>query len=196
MRFFFDTEFIEDGHTIDLISIGIVDDIGREFYCCNSECNLEKANPWVQENVMPFLPPFTCDLWANREEMKRKLIDFIEDSPLNEAPHEFWAFYADYDWVVLCQLFGSMMDLPKSWPMYCRDLKQLIDISAPQIMLSENLQEHNALCDARWVRDSWIKIMSTIYEKGTDVEWFDDAYIEYCKHIKNHKALKEREKEF
>lgn len=34
---------------------------------------------------------------------------------------------ADYDWVVLCQLYGTMMDLPKGWPMYCRDVKQLCD---------------------------------------------------------------------
>lgn len=29
-RYFYDTEFIEDGHTIDLISIGIVADPGVE----------------------------------------------------------------------------------------------------------------------------------------------------------------------
>lgn len=29
MRFWFDTEFIENGHTIDLISIGIVAEDGR-----------------------------------------------------------------------------------------------------------------------------------------------------------------------
>ena len=30
-RFFYDTEFIEDGTTIDLVSIGVVDETGREF---------------------------------------------------------------------------------------------------------------------------------------------------------------------
>ncbi len=43
------------------------------------------------------------------------------------AEPEFWAYYADYDWVVFCQLFGTMMDLPKGFPMYCLDLKQLQD---------------------------------------------------------------------
>ena len=28
-RFFYDTEFIEDGTTIDLVSIGVVDETGR-----------------------------------------------------------------------------------------------------------------------------------------------------------------------
>ena len=71
---------------------------------------------------------------------------------------EFYAYYADYDWVVLAQLFGSMMDLPKGFPMYCKDLKQTLDekylFSAhtpdcdPKYPKQEN--EHNALADARW----------------------------------------------
>lgn len=40
---------------------------------------------------------------------------------------EFYAYYADYDWVVFCWLFGTMMDLPKGFPMYCIDLKQMYD---------------------------------------------------------------------
>ena len=40
---------------------------------------------------------------------------------------EFYAYYADYDWVVFCWLFGNMMSLPKGFPMYCRDLKQMLD---------------------------------------------------------------------
>ncbi len=32
MRYWYDTEFIEDGKTIDLISIGIVAEDGRELY--------------------------------------------------------------------------------------------------------------------------------------------------------------------
>ena len=65
---------------------------------------------------------------------------------------EMWAYYADYDWVAMCQLFGTMMDLPKGWPMYCRDLKQLAgDTSLPE----QGKGEHHALADARWTRDAW-----------------------------------------
>lgn len=46
------------------------------------------------------------------------------------AQPEFYAYYADYDWVVFCSLFGTMMDLPKGFPMYCRDLKQMFDEKA------------------------------------------------------------------
>ncbi|MGH2666066.1 hypothetical protein [Flavobacterium sp.] len=43
---------------------------------------------------------------------------------------EFYAYYADYDWVVFCWLFGKMIDLPAGFPMYCRDLKQVLDEKA------------------------------------------------------------------
>ena len=42
-------------------------------------------------------------------------------------PIEFYAYYADYDWVVFCWIFGRMIDLPKGFPMYCNDLKQSLD---------------------------------------------------------------------
>ena len=36
-RYFYDCEFIEDGRTIDLVSIGVVDEHGREFYAVSTE---------------------------------------------------------------------------------------------------------------------------------------------------------------
>lgn len=47
----------------------------------------------------------------------------IKDDP----KPEFYAYYADYDWVVFCSLFGRMIDLPAGFPMYCKDLKQILD---------------------------------------------------------------------
>lgn len=41
--------------------------------------------------------------------------------------HEFYGYFADYDWVVFCWLFGSMMNLPKGFQKYCNDLKQTLD---------------------------------------------------------------------
>lgn len=42
MKYFFDTEFHEDGRTIDLISIGIVAEDGREYYAINRECDFDR----------------------------------------------------------------------------------------------------------------------------------------------------------
>lgn len=72
---------------------------------------------------------------------------------------EFYAYYADYDWVVFCSLFGRMIDLPKGFPMYCKDLKQILDERQEkltninikeQISYPKQKDEHNALKDAEW----------------------------------------------
>lgn len=68
---------------------------------------------------------------------------------------EIWAYYADYDWVAFCQLFGTMMDLPKGFPMYCRDIKQECDRLGNPKLPSQGEGEHNALEDARWNKRAW-----------------------------------------
>ena len=42
-RYFYDCEFIEDGRTVDLVSIGVVDEFGREFYAVSTEFDDAKA---------------------------------------------------------------------------------------------------------------------------------------------------------
>jgi hypothetical protein len=65
---------------------------------------------------------------------------------------EFWGFYADYDWVLLCQLFGTMMELPEGWPRYCRDVKQEADRLRLRLPKPTIGIEHHALHDARWLK--------------------------------------------
>lgn len=142
MKYFYDTEFIEDGKTIDLVSIGIVAEDGREFYSEAWAIPWNKADQWVLDNVKSHL---TGENVLDSGEMRRALLNFIgEDYP------EFWAYYADYDHVALCQIFGRMIDLPKNFPMYTKDLKQLIDEIPDLPKLPPQEDEHNALADARW----------------------------------------------
>ncbi len=135
MKYFYDTEFIEDGKTIDLISIGIVAEDGREFYAQNIECDYSRANEWVRTNVLSHLEGLSAaeakigfiytkhthyPSWKTRSQIRNALHTFaIADKP------EFWGYYSAYDHVALCQLFGTMVDLPKGFPMYTRDIKQL-----------------------------------------------------------------------
>lgn len=56
MRYFYDTEFIEDGATITLVSIGIVAEDGREYYAVSTDFDGARANHWVRENVLAKLP--------------------------------------------------------------------------------------------------------------------------------------------
>src|SRR5712692_5468086 len=61
MKYFLDTEFIEDGRTIDLISIGIVAEDGRELYLQSADFDPFKASKWVIENVFPHLKKCSTD---------------------------------------------------------------------------------------------------------------------------------------
>lgn len=150
MKYWFDTEFIEDGRTIELISIGVVAEDGREFYAECIECDLNRASPWVEENVIPHL---TGERYF-RDEIAERLREFCGDKP------EIWAYYADYDWVALCQLFGTMMELPPGWPMYCRDVKQLCDSRGNPKLPEQTGTEHHALVDARWTKAAWQSLQS------------------------------------
>lgn len=144
-KFYLDTEFIEAGRhaPVQFISIGIVSEDGREFYAESQEFDPKTVSPWLKENVLPHLGPV-----ENRKPVAliaKEVREFVG----NVKP-EFWGYYADYDWVVFCQMFGSMIDLPEGWPMYCRDIKQLCD-SLGNPKLPENKgAEHNALSDAKW----------------------------------------------
>lgn len=172
MKYFLDTEFIEDGKTIDLISIGMVCEDGRELYLQNLECEFEKASDWVVENVFPGLTDFKLDIvefqtlafrkrifkpivptqldyhsvWQFRNSIAERIKNWIA----HDTDPEFWGYYADYDWVVFCQLFGKMINLPRSFPKYCKDIKQLcVDLGNPKLP-EQTSGEHNALEDARW----------------------------------------------
>jgi hypothetical protein len=145
VKIWFDTEFIEDGKTIDLISIALVAEDGREYYAECAECDLSRASQWVIENVFPHLTGEK----KPRSQIAKEIVEFAGAKP------EFWAYYADYDWVALCQLFGRMIDLPDGWPMFCRDVKQLcVDKGDPKLP-KQKTAEHSALDDARWTKAAW-----------------------------------------
>ncbi len=214
MRYYLDTEFIEGTQektifgikygqtkpTIDLISIALVAEDGREYYAISKDFNLKEAwnrydlitneytkgfgyekeyeiekEYWIRENV---LFPIFVELQAKEskvpaETIKKYMTGSVIDYPLfnykyfrklinkygktnkqiaeeikdfctptltghnlrdndveynkNYSIPEFYAYYADYDWVVFCWLFGKMIALPKGFPKYCNDLKQELD---------------------------------------------------------------------
>lgn len=217
MKYFLDTEFIEGFHKplfgkrrhhIDLISIGIVAEDGREFYAISNEFNPKDANDWVKENVIRQLPKKhfnghnveEAKLWKSNAQIAKEIVEFINSEPIKTVGSgtgtvmmskesedtlrrgyltpTFYGYYADYDWVLFCSLFGTMMDLPKGFPMYMIDLKQILDerVSSlnnsdfftklfveKEMTLKEKLieikkhtkypqqeNEHNALADAKW----------------------------------------------
>jgi hypothetical protein len=175
MKYFLDFEFIEDGKTIDPISVGIVAEDGREYYAVFREFDRVAffKSPWLVKNVAPSLPLtklddrlpmsyanydelYTNKNWKHRDEIRLDILEFVNPSEYGKP--EFWGYYADYDWVTLCQLYGKMIDLPYGWPMYCNDLKQLaVSLGNPKFPKPEG--EHNALNDARWNMSVYQQLM-------------------------------------
>jgi len=146
-RYYLDTEFIDDGKTVDLISIGVVCEDGREFY---AEANVDwsKASGWVLENVKPHLTGTPED----RDVVAGHLRAFVGAGATRP---KFWSWCSAYDWIAVCQLYGTMLDKPASWPNYCCDLQQELDrlgIDDDQLPAHPGTS-HNALADAHWHRD-------------------------------------------
>ncbi|AVH60025.1 MULTISPECIES: 3'-5' exoribonuclease domain-containing protein [Streptomyces] len=166
MNLYYDLEFLENGRTIELISIGMVCDDGREYYAVNRDMPVRRIrkHKWLMENVVPGLPKGHGDQrihmpkrwlfhYADHRVKPRKV---IADEVMNfiraaGSDVELWANYGAYDHVCLAQLWGRMIDLPEGVPMFTRDIQQerarlgLAWNDLPQ----QETGEHNALADAR-----------------------------------------------
>lgn len=165
MKYYLDTEFIEYPNTIQLISIGIKAEDGREYYAVSSEYDFDKASKWVIDNVV--IPIFNEQdkkkmksigvditnfhkyVGQDISQIRKDILDFVDFPKYSDGKPEFWAYYGAYDWVVFCWIFGKMIDLPEGFPMYCSDLKQLSE-SLGGIEMKDPKGEHNALTDAIW----------------------------------------------
>src|SRR5436309_9747296 len=121
----YDTEFLEDGHTIDLISIGIIADDGREYYAVSSEFDEDavKKHPWLLENVWPQLPLRGSEITVPLQELppapemlKGMYLDTMHPTVkaraviaaevrdfllAGDTPPELWAYFGAYDHVAL-----------------------------------------------------------------------------------------------
>lgn len=172
-NFFYDTEFLENGSTIDLISIGIVADDGSEYYAVNSDMDVDriKRNDWLCQNVVPHLPlggsghrgqkcyqfegtwMWSLDRKSTLVKPKWVIANEVRDflTCISEGDRPFlWANYSAYDHVALAQLWGPMIHLPKGIPMWTHDLQQLLEQLPGSFDEPTQLDsEHNALADAR-----------------------------------------------
>lgn len=154
-----DCEFLEDGRTIELISIALVAEDGSEFYAINGEMPLGRIarHKWLMTHVMPYLPvhppgPDAWDTW--HEDFDRVMTRFqiargVQRFITRYTDPCLWADHGAYDHVVLAQLFGPMMDLPHGIPMWTADIRQearrLGNPREPQQLSGL----HHALRDAR-----------------------------------------------
>jgi hypothetical protein len=177
VKVFYDTEFLEDGSTIELISIGMVAEDGRELYLVNEAIEADPLytrighHDWLMKNVIPHLPlrerdpieqphaqyagRFHLDAKDNRVVSRRYIRNAVRDFVLGTPEPELWAWYGAYDHVVLAQLFGRMIHLPAGFPMWTNDLRQEVQRRGDPSLPKQESVEHDALADARWVRDAY-----------------------------------------
>ncbi|MGW6461455.1 hypothetical protein ACWF94_36935 [Streptomyces sp. NPDC055078] len=166
MKIFYDTEFLDDGRTIDLISIGMVAEDGRELYAVSSEFDQAavRRHGWLMANVWPSLPivknphgqhrirgidrlDLAHPTVRPRAQIARLVQDFIRATP----NPDLWAYYAAYDHVAYAQLYGPMSQLPAGLPMQTDDLvteAKRLGLT-PADLPRQADGHHNAIADAR-----------------------------------------------
>ena len=187
----YDTEFLEDGKTIELISIGIVCDDGREYYAVNEDMPVDriKKDDWLSVNVWKHLPVIgynehlvggagnlrtavrrhghldrTSTLIKPKRLITNEVREFILESTRRGDTPFLWAYYGAYDHVALAQLFGKMTSLPEGIPMFTHELKQLMESMPATWEPPEHTDEHHALADARWN----MAVLKAIQEEADD----------------------------
>lgn len=178
-RFFIDTEFNEvtettaDGRkvpVIDLISIGVVAEDGREYYAVSNEFNrvATEQDEWMADNVLSKLPPESE--WKSRAEIARDLNEFFGKQPLRLY---YWVAAADA--VAISQLLSpSFLQLPRNISQVMYDLGQCYQMfDAPQGIVPahpEDKDRHTAIADARWLKQLYVNMRQCADEKGLKIE--------------------------
>lgn len=176
-----DSEFLENGSTIDLISIALINrDTDAEYYAVNADADWRaiKKRGWLCENVVPHLPlalPVRKSNWAIHPgewtfEVDKKativkprwvIANEVRDFILAAENPRLCAWYASYDMVALNQLWGPMVTKPDGIPWWCWEFKQEQDrrgITDDDLPPQESGQ-HDALADARTLlaRMEWLE---------------------------------------
>jgi hypothetical protein len=163
VRVWYDAEFSTTAPQIGLVSLGAVAEDGSEFYAVSTGFDPDAAHPWVKQHVLPQLPPPGDAAWMSRAEMRERLLAFLGDAPV------LWAWYGAYDHVALCQLWGSMPELPRAIPRFTLDVRQLWEHLGRPALPVQSDGVHHALEDARHVRARWEALAERAYRLGLQI---------------------------
>lgn len=164
VRFFLDTEFNEHARrlAIDPISLALVSENPHhpEFYAVSNEFDDSKITPWIKENVITHLPPPQARRSNDdiRDGIAAYFAKFSHDRPDRV---EIWASNGSTDNVVLANFFGGLMGLRRAFhdaglpsPVF----RELREVTRPtRTRYPKPANAHDALADARWTRDAFLK---------------------------------------
>lgn len=168
MKVWYDCEFLEDGRTIDLISLGMLRADGKEYYAINAGVTWLNVwrHEWLRENVIPHLPTREGTIMGQpyraldrthpdvkpHDQIRDEVTLFLLEAAALSGPTdelELWSWYGAYDHVALCQLWGPMISKPGFVPMYTNDIRQEFQrYGNPRVEIGKGT--HNALDDARY----------------------------------------------
>lgn len=200
MRLYYDTEFVEDGRTIDLLSVGMVREDNRELYLIVGDDHgaVIRAvnNEWLRDNVVRHLPIIVHDQGSSprhgyrwdwewdpkhpdfkhvhsRIKVRNRVRKFVAETP----DVQLWADYSAYDHVAYAQLFGRMIELPADCPMDTMNVHQeQLRLGVPDHELNAALplngQVHSAAWDAATAKDKHELLMHIERKRfhGTGIE--------------------------
>lgn len=159
MKYFYDTEFLDTGREVHLISIGIVAEDGREYYATNLSMPTDeiRESKWIMDNVMPQLLP--VNEWKSDYQIRDEVYAFLT---AGDTPPELWAWFASYDHLVLSQLWGRMIDVPAPIPQFTNDVRALSAWTGITRLPAQESGAHDALQDARHVKTMYHHIIREV----------------------------------
>lgn len=163
-----DLEYIPADPTVSgLISIGLVDNTGREFYAINHACDLTAiaAHEWLMANVVPHLPLAPDGkgglLWeaghpeyrhvASPQVIAAGLEAWLQPDPDPEAQVRMYNWFGAGDVSRMHQLWGGDWNhMPRCIPRYGLELQTLADALGVEVAIPEEREApHRAVDDAR-----------------------------------------------
>lgn len=173
MRVFMDCEFAQLGKVTQLVSIGFVAENGAAFYGEVQGVDPRLLSDWVRENVVerlwlvnppPQIPPDTQYVVGNEFEIAALLEGWLQERGSKEDPLAIWSDVYAWDWVLFCDLFGGMLNLPECVYYIPFDLATFLwsrdidpDISREEFIGWSKENKHNALFDAAAIRACFLK---------------------------------------
>ena len=125
-RFFYDFEFEQkgtpNGISIDVISVGMINQQKRGIYLVNKNYDWRTCtNQWLKTNVYPNLQIANITKNIQLKQFKKYILNFIDYQ--QDDVIQLYGYYSAYDHVCLASCFGRMIDLPEYIPMLTYDLK-------------------------------------------------------------------------
>lgn len=178
-RLFYDSEFTGLTITTTLLSIGFITEAGDQtFYAeLNDFDTTAYDNQFLQAHVFPqcrwiqtATAPFTqmrndhSTAYGSKHQIRDALLQWFN----NFDAIEIWADCHCYDWVLLCDLFGGALHMPKHIHYMPGDISTLFrikgidcDIARASFVgiTNQTPAQHNALWDAKMARLCYQKLM-------------------------------------